>query len=194
MATQGRSAAGLALAALGAVGVVASLWAPWYGFVIPQAAIQQALQGAHQFGVLGPVISRGATLLEHLGPLHLTAWQAMTTTPALVLVTAVIGGGLALLALTGRADGVARVIAAAGGATVLLVLYRLVSRPGPGGLLHPGWGLFLALFSGAAVAVGGLLASAPQRAYTPGVLDPQAGGAGSEFPWQTTQSVAPPSH
>jgi hypothetical protein len=144
--------------------LVGSLWAPWYHFQVPEAALNSAVQSAQQFGILGSIVSQGASLLRELGPLPVTAWQAFTFTPAVLLVVGVVAGGLALLALTERAVGVGRMIAVAGVCGVAIAGYRVVDRPGPSEFVHPAWGLYLALACAGAVLVGGLIAQAAENA------------------------------
>src|SRR4029077_13419265 len=91
------------VAAVGAGALALSLWMPWYGFHIPGAAISSAEQFARQLGAVGPFVTQGAEIARHLGPLHVTAWQVYTALPAVLLVCAAVGGGLALLALADRA-------------------------------------------------------------------------------------------
>jgi len=154
-----RETQGHSLAGLGAAGLIVSLWLPWYTFRIPPAAIDYAEQLAKQFGALGPLISRGAQLASQLGPLHLSAWHAFSTTPAVLLVIGVIGGGLSALALTDRAAGAARLTMLASVVGVALSGYRIVDPPGQGDLLHPAWGIYLALAGAVAMLAGGALAS-----------------------------------
>jgi hypothetical protein len=182
---------GYGLVALAAAGLLASLWAPWYRFRIPDAALNTAVQSAQQFGILGPIIRQGASLLRQLGPLHVTAWQAFTFTPAVLLVVGVVAGALALLTLTERAADAARVIVVAGTCGVAMTGYRIVERPGASGFIHPAWGVYLSLACAAAVVVGGLIARAAEdaEARIPAPVS-------SEFPsasaWSTTSSIAPP--
>ena len=190
---QERRVLGYGLAGLGSTGVVASLWLPWYGFQIPGTAIDQAVQTAHRFGVLGPLVHQGAELLRQLGPLHVTAWQVFTVTPAVLLAVGVVAGGLSALALTGRATGVARVVARVGVCAIALAVYRIVARPGQGDLLRTAWGLYLALIAGGAVLAGGLIAAAGERAEARAPLaleSPEA--APTPVAWSTAHSVAPP--
>jgi hypothetical protein len=183
---------GHAVAAAGAALLAVSPWLPWYSFRIPPAAIDSARLLAHQVGILGPLVAQGAQIASHLGTLHVTAWQVYTSLPAVVLVCAAIGGGLALLSLTDRAQGVHQLIMLAGAVAALLVLSRLLAPPLNGQLLHPTWGLFAAV----AGAVGMLAGGAAEDRYQFPLRDlgpatpaaPATTGAG----WSTTQSVPPP--
>jgi hypothetical protein len=163
----GRESKGQALAALGGLGLVASLWTPWYSIEIPQAAINSVTQMAKQLGALGPLITQGAQLINQLGPFHVTAWQAFNTTPAVLLVTGVIAGGLAFLALTDRAGNTSQLTMLAGVVAAMLVGYRLAVPPGQGGFVHPAWGIYLALVSALLMLVGGGLAGSDRGPAVP---------------------------
>jgi hypothetical protein len=182
---------GYAVAAAAAAGLLGSLWAPWYHFQIPEAALNSAVQSAQQFGILGPIVSQGASLLRELGPLPVTAWQAFTFTPAVLLVVGVVAGGLALLTLTERAVGVGGMIAGAGACGVAMAGYRVVDRPGPSEFVHPAWGLYLALGCAGAVLVGGLIARAAEDwgATIPARASEEVPGPSASW---TASSVAPP--
>ena len=78
------------MAAAGAGALAISLWLPWYSFHLPAAALDSAAQLAHQMGISDQLISRGTQLISQLGGLHVTAWQALTTLPAVLLVCAVV--------------------------------------------------------------------------------------------------------
>ena len=152
------------LAVLGAAGLVFSLWQSWYSFRIPGSLVHQARQLAPQFGAVGSLIAQGAQIVQQLGTLHATAWEVYHVTPAILLLLGAVAGGLALLAITERADAVGQLIAGAAMIAAAIVLYRLVSPVGPDGLLHPAWGIDLALGSAALALAGGLLAANGEQA------------------------------
>ena len=81
-----RTTPGLTLATLGSIGLIISLWQPWYSFTFPTAALDQLEQSSNQYGILGPLINQGAEIIRRLGTLHVTAWQAYTVIPAVLLV------------------------------------------------------------------------------------------------------------
>jgi hypothetical protein len=176
-----RETQGQALAALGGAGLIASLWLPWYSFHIPQAALNSAVQTANQFGALGPIVRSGAQLLSQLGPIHVSAWHALNTTPAVLLVIGVIAGGLSALALTERAANVSQLTILAAIVGTLLVGYKIAVPPGQGDLVHPAWGIYFGLASTLAMLAGGVLGRTASAEPVPGVA------AGSAVP-----SVAPP--
>ena len=178
------------MAATGAVVLGISPWLPWYGFRIPSFAIDAAAQMAQRLGLSAAQAAAGADLVRHLGTLHANAWQAHNTLPAVLLVCAVIGGGLALLSLTDRAEGVARVVGLAGIVAAGLVVYHLFSPPGPSQLIHPIWGLYVALGGSLAMVAGGAIAGgADERPGQLPDLAPIPPGGG----WPTSHSVPPPS-
>jgi len=159
-----RRTLGYWLAVLGAAGLIFSLWQAWYSFRIPGSVVDQAKQLAPQFGALGSLIAQGAQIVQRLGTLHATAWQVYHVTPAILLLLGAAAGGLALLALTERADSVGQIIAGAAMIAAAIVLYRLISPAGSDGLLHPAWGIELALGSAALALAGGLLAAGGEQA------------------------------
>ena len=165
---------GQALAAAGGFGLAASLWLPWYTVHIPQAALDSVNQMAQQFGALGPLVRSGTQLISALGPFHFTAWQAFTTIPAVLLVTAIIGGGLALLALTDRAGNTSQLTTLAGAVGTLLVGYRLAVPPWQNSFVHPAWGIYLGLVSALMMLAGGFLAGKARGVEAPMVAS--AGG------------------
>lgn len=194
-----RSSQGQSLAALGAAGLAASLWLPWYTVQIPQAALNSAVDMARQLGALGPLVTSGARMISQLGPFRLTAWQAFNTTPAVLLVAAVVGGGLALLALSDRAGNTSQLTALVGTVAVVLVGYRIVVPPGQGSFVHPAWAAYLALTSALVMVAGGVLSRAEDpepfaapvpvpAAEWPAAAAPKAASAS----WSTAQTVPPP--
>src|SRR5947209_7656307 len=121
---------GQSLAALGGGGLAISLWLPWYTIDIPQAALNSVTRLSQQFGALGPLVRSGAQIISQLGPFHITAWQAFKATPDVLLIAAIIGGGLALLALADRAGSTAGLTMLAGAIAAVLVGYRIAVPPG----------------------------------------------------------------
>jgi hypothetical protein len=167
-----RQTQGQALAALGGVGLAASLWLPWYSIQIPQAAVNSISQSAQQLGALAPLVRTGAQLINELGPFHITAWQAFTTTPAVLLAVAIIAGGLAALALTERAGDTSQLTMLAGGVGAVLVGYRIAVPPGQGSFVHPAWGIYLALISALLMLAGGGLSGRDDGQTIPAMTMP----------------------
>ena len=193
-----RGTKGQSLAALGAAGLVASLWLPWYTIQIPQAALNSAAEMAKQLGALGPLITSGTRLIGQLGPFHLTAWQTFNTTPAVLLVVGIVGGGLAVLSLTDRAGNTSQLTTLGGVVGALLVGYRIAMPPGQGSFVHPAWGIYLALVSALVMVAGGALSrndafavAIPNVPGSPEWSSPPVAAAAPSG-WSTVQTVAPP--
>ncbi len=183
------------LAALASAGVVVSLWLPWYSFTVPAGALDRAEALSSQFGILGPLVKQGAELLRHLGPVHLTAWQALKQVDVGLALVGGVAMALALLVLADRAAGVARVLAWAGPAALALAAYRTLFPPGPSGALHATWGAYLADVCAVVLLVAGMVArSAEDRdVESPAVASPVPTAAGDpSIGWSTAGSVAPP--
>lgn len=168
------------LSAAGGGGLALSLWMPWYTIHFPQAALNSVDQMSQQFGALGQLMRSGARLINQLGPFHVTAWQAFKTAPAVLLVVAIIGGGLAVLALTERAGNISQLTMLGGVLAALLVGYRIAVPPGQNGIVHPDWGIYLALVSALTMLAGGALSRNPDS--EPGYELPT--------PWQPADSPA----
>lgn len=149
---------GHTLAAAGGAGLALSLWMPWYTVDIPQSTLNTVAQMSQRFGALGGLVRSGTALLRQLGPFHITSWEAFKTVPAVLLVVAVIGGGLALLALSDRVGDSSQLTTMAGAVGAVLVVYRIAVPPGQGSFVHPAWGLYLALVSALGILAGGVLA------------------------------------
>ena len=171
-----RHTQGQALAAVGGAGLAASLWLPWYSVQISQAAVNSITQSAQQLGALAPLVRTGAQLLNQLGPFHVTAWQVFKTTPAVLLVVAVIAGGLAVLALTDRAGNTSQITMLAGALGAVLVGYRIAVPPGQGSFVHPAWGIYLALVSTLLMLAGGGLSASDSGDAVPAMTLPNPAG------------------
>jgi hypothetical protein len=180
------------LATVGAAGLVASLWAPWYTFRIPAAAIAGAAQLSSQFGAFGPLVQEGANLLHNLGPIQLTAWDVLKQVPIMLILTGGAGGGLAMLALTGRAQGAGRLVAWAGGVALAFAAFRTLVVPYPTSGVHATWGAYMAVLCAAALLVGGLfgyVGEESESSWTP----PPGFGEHAPLPFSPADSVPPPS-
>jgi hypothetical protein len=181
------------LATLGAGGALLSLWAPWYSFQIPQELLNRAAAVAGQFGILGPAIQQYTLEARAMGPFHLTAWDVFHQIDVIVAVVAAVAAIFAVLAFTGRGTGTGKLIALAGAIVVLLAGYRIISPPGPDGLLHVMWGAYATLACGAVALIGGLLtADSDEREeqWTPAAAWSQ--GPAPDASWGDASSVPPP--
>jgi len=183
---------GQLIAAIGGGALTASLWLPWYTFRLPSAALDYATNVAHQYGALAPLLQAGANMLRQLGPLHFTAWQVLTTTPAILLVCGALGGGLAALSFAGRAAGAERLSGLAGLVAAGLAGYRIVVPPGAGDFVAATWGVSLALVAGRALLAGSAVpprdTAEPQSEVTLDLAAPIPAA------WQAPRSVPPPGH
>jgi hypothetical protein len=181
---------------LGGIALIASLWLHWYSFRIPAAVIDSAEGIARQLGFSEAAVTSNAQLLNQLQPFHVTAWQTMTTIPGVLLAAAVVGGGLSLLAVSGRASSVAKLVSFAGAIAAVLVVYRWAAPPGPGGILHPAWGLWLALAGSVALITGGALAGRQRTEVLPDLTLSAVQlelSAPAHEPALTVSSIPPPS-
>ncbi|HZU60278.1 MAG TPA: hypothetical protein VE983_04890, partial [Solirubrobacteraceae bacterium] len=172
----GRQSHGQLLAGLGGVGLAASLWLPWFTVSIPQSALDAVVQASKNWGTLAPLVSSGARLISQLGPFHVTAWQALHTLPAVLLGAAIIGGGLAMLSLSGAAANASQVTMLAGGLAAVLVGYRIFVPPVQGSFVHPAWAAYLAGVSALAMLAGGAVSRRARPESLP-VLEPRPIGS-----------------
>jgi hypothetical protein len=124
-----------------------------------------------------------------------TAWQAYTVIPALLLVAGAVAGGLSLLMLSNRANGVASAAAKVGGVAVGATVYRMIDRPLHSDQFHVAWGLYLALGCAVAIVGGALMAAAADGGRSRVVVIPHAPDAAAAIgaTWSTADSVSPPS-
>lgn len=191
-----RESTGYSVALLGGIALAASLWLHWYSFRIPAAVIDSADTIARQLGFSQAAVDSNAQLLSQLAPFHVTAWQTMTTIPGVLLAASVVGGGLSLLAISGRASSVAKLVSVAGAVGAVFVVYRLASPPGPDGILHPAFGVWLALGGSLAIVAGGALADRERTERLPDLslsnLPLELAAPAHDAPL-TASSVPPPS-
>jgi hypothetical protein len=173
---------GFLISALGAAVLAVSVFLPWYGVSITASGAASAQQElatvAQQYGnasfqtgasavgaEFGAIAGRQlATVSAHdvlkdLGPLLL-----------LLAALALLASLLRLAGITGLGAGGGQ-IALAGGAAALLVLFRMLERPGAqaAGLvsLSLAWGVWLALLGAAAIVAGGFVAGSAQTRRRP---------------------------
>ena len=179
------------LSVLGALLAAGSLWLPWYGLnlggAVDDAVARQTPKGPG--GELAAQLVRGfASALASL--VQLTGWRAFSTTDVVlaggaVVVLLAVGALAAGASLDGSA--VTRLCGVLGVAGALLVAVRIVSPPGPDGMLAPRHGAWLGLAGTVLVAVGAWWASVPVRTA------PAASPAVGPFlEARTTDSIAPP--
>ena len=164
---------GLLIAALAAVVLALSVFTPWYGVTITAsgaAAAQTELTiAAKQYGN-ADFQTQAHILKAKFGSIAgrqvatVSARQSMKRVSLILLVLA----GIALLAsflrladMRGLLFATGSQIALLGGLAFSVVFFRMLVRPGAAPeliSLSLNWGIYLALLSAAAVAVGGLMA------------------------------------
>jgi hypothetical protein len=177
------------LSVVGGAGLAISLWLPWYTINIPQSALNSVNQFSQQLGALGGLVRSGTALISQMGPFHFTAWEAMHTMPAVLLVVAIIGGGLALLAASDRAGSTSQLTMLAGAAGALLVGYRLLVPPWSNSFVSPDWGIYVGLLSSLAILAGGVLSGRESGAAESMLMGP--GGNGPYTPAPAPAPYAP---
>ncbi len=108
-----------------------------------------------------------------LAQLDANAWQAFSVLDLLLLLTALAGLAVAVLAALHRAPalpiGAAVAATALGIVMTLVVLYRILNQPGPNDLVDVRAGAYLGLLAVLGVAAGGWLTMADERTET---IDP----------------------
>lgn len=164
---------GLLIAALSAVVLALSVFAPWYGVTITAsgaaAAKAELATVAQQYGNVtfqmraNGVGAQFSSLAGHQVA-TVSAHQSMGKVSLILLVLA----GIALLAsllrladMRGLLFATGSQIALVGAVAFAVVFFRVLVHPGAGvGLVafSPSWGIWLALLSAAAVSAGGLIA------------------------------------
>jgi hypothetical protein len=182
---------GFLVAALGAAVLAVSVFLPWYGVSItaPGAASaqQELASAAQQYGNTA-FQAQANEVGAQFG--SLTGRQLATVSahealkdigPMLLILAAVslVASLLRLAGVTGLLEAGGGQIALAGGAAALLVVFRMLTRPGTETnlvSLSLGWGIWLALLSAAAIAAGGFLSASSQTRRRPaaGYFGPQA--------------------
>ena len=171
---ENRPQLGPAVAVTGAAALALSVFLPWYSVAITAsgAAYAQAQINTVAQAYGSPTLQTAAQTIgaqfpafagHRLGTVN--AHQIVKTTSALLLILAAVAFLGALLRLV-EANAPVRVsggwLAVVGAVAALCVLFRMVDRPGSSVAfvsLSLGWGIWLALLSSIAIAVGGLVAA-----------------------------------
>jgi membrane protein YqaA with SNARE-associated domain len=180
--TDSRSGIGPVVAVIGAALLALSVFFPWYGVTITASGAtyaQQAFQiAAAKYGnatLQAEANAIGSSFSRVAGHqiATLSAHQMLKNISVILLLLAALAFLGALIWLTG-ASGSLEVsggqVAAVGMVATVLVLYRMVDRPGTYLNVYSlslGWGAWLALLSSLGIVVGGLIGWAndqpPQR-------------------------------
>jgi hypothetical protein len=156
-------------AAIGAAGLVATAFMPWFGIQPPQGADRTV-----EFASGGVLNILNTYAVGDLSPWHLLGWLTI----AVAVVTFAAGAWLPIATLAARplAQQVAAAVLAATVGTfgfVVLALRLLVFQPGPNAVTTLRYGAWLALLATLLIALGGWWAmkddrtEAPESAYTP---------------------------
>ena len=170
--TESRSAVGPIVAVTGAAVLALSIFLPFYGVTITAsgaASAQQALKAAAaRYGnatLQTEANAIGSSFASVAGRQvgTLSAHQALKNISVILLLLAALTFLGALIWLTGASSTLevsGGQVAAVGAVATLLVLYRMVDRPGT--FLHVyslslGWGAWLALISSIGILAGGLI-------------------------------------
>jgi len=177
-----RAALGLLVAALGAAVLAVSVFLPWYGVSISSAgaasAQQQLVSVAQQYGnsTFQTEASQVGAQFSSLAGRQLATVSAHQVLkdlgPALLVLAAValLASLLRLAGVTGLLEAGGGQIALAGGAAVLCVLFRMLTRPGPQTdfvSLSLSWGIWVALLGAGAIVAGGLFSASDQTRRRP---------------------------
>jgi hypothetical protein len=132
-----------------------------------------------------------------------SAWDVLDFIPIILMLTIVVAIAVAVIRLT-DADveppiSMNAVVAALGGLSVLLILFRIIDPPGIGS--YPGvsidttlkFGIFLGLIAAAGIAYGGYSAMREEGATFGGEADRLSGGPGGSQPPAGGPPPPPPS-
>ena len=178
-----RASRGLLVSALGAALLAVSVFSPWYSVSITPTGAAEAQQQlssvAQQYGNaslqnMANVVGSQFSSVAGRPLATVSAHQALKDVSKLLLLLAAVALVASLLTLADVVEVSGGQIALVGFAAILLVLYRMVSRPGTDGgfvSLSLGWGSWLALLAAAGIVAGGLWGSFA-RESAPSQYDP----------------------
>ncbi len=184
--------AGHFLALVGALVAIGSLWRPWYSVRFPPQ-FRELLSSSGQLGSDPGLFGQMARAMAGALPssVSVAGWEALSGADVAIAVAA-IGAAAVIVAATGAIAGLrvdaglaARAASAAGATVLVLALWHVVDKPGPGQAadwLHVEQGLWLAVAGGGAMLLGGLWAGAQPAGETPVRRDPRAAPLTGAFP------------
>ena len=146
------------IAAVGAVGLLFTLFRPWYSLNLPDGLLSEANALAPEFGEFGALLTQGLAELERAAPLTVTGWEVFESADLVLAGLAVVVLTAVVLSAIGP-----EWIARAGAAAAVLVAYKLAAPPGASPhlseqLLKPEPAAYLALACAVAMATGGAMA------------------------------------
>jgi hypothetical protein len=149
------------VAAVGAIGLIVSLFLPWYSLNLPPGA-QEAIDAETERlpeGIRELGRSFVEEILEGVGG---TAWEVFSSVDIVLLVCAVLVLVLSLSAIITRGASTmlgpattARAIGLLGTGAAGLIVVKMLDQPGPNVLLEVDYGPYVALGAAAAIAFGG---------------------------------------
>jgi hypothetical protein len=173
--TESRSGVGPVVAVTASALLALSVFSPWFGVTITASGASYAQQvlkaAAARYGnatlqTEANAIGSSFSSVAGRKVATLSAHQALKNISVILLLLAGLSFLGALVWLTGASSTLevsGGPIAAVGTVATLLVLYRMINRPGTPFAAYSislGWGAWLALFSSVAIVVGGLIGSA----------------------------------
>jgi hypothetical protein len=146
------------IAGVGAVGLLFTLFRPWYSVNLPDEFLSEANALAPELGDFGTFLAQGLAELERAAPLTVTGWEIFESADLVLAGLAVVV--LAAVALSAIGP---EWIARAGVVAAVLVGYKLAAPPGASAqlseqLLQPEPAAYLALVCALAMAGGGAMA------------------------------------
>jgi hypothetical protein len=158
---RGPVARGHYVAAVGAIGLIVSLFLPWYSLNLPPGA-REALDAETRRLPEG-IRELGRSFVEEvLGGVGGTAWEVFSSVDIVLLACAVLvlvmtlfvvitGGGSTVL----RPTSAGRAIGLLGTGAAGLIVVKMLDQPGPNVLLEVDYGAYVALGAAAVIAFGG---------------------------------------
>jgi hypothetical protein len=158
---------GQALAGLGAIGLIVSLFLKWYGIGLPAGADQALADGSQGLpdGYQQFAQQFGQALLESFSNLGGNAWEMFEFADVALLACAVAALGATLVAmgvissLRRAAGDLANVTRIAGVVAIGIVVVKMLDQPDPAEIWQLESGPYVALAAAAMVAFGGAAAS-----------------------------------
>lgn len=165
------------LALIGALVAVGSLWRPWYSVRFPPE-FRELFSSDGRLGgdpgLFGQLARGMAAAIP--SSVSVSGWEALKGADVAIALVA-IGAAVVILAASGGISGLrvdaglaARAATAAGLTVLVLALWHVADKPGPGQAadwLHVGSGLWMAVVAGALMLGGGLWAGAQLATETP---------------------------
>jgi hypothetical protein len=146
------------IAAAGAVGLLFTLFRPWYKLNFPDDLLSEANSLAPELGDFAPLLTQALAELERSSAFTATGWQVFESADIVLAALAAVVLAAAALSAIGP-----EWIARGGAAAAVLVAYKLAVPPGASPqleeqLLQPVSAAYVALACAVAMAAGGAMA------------------------------------